>query len=74
MVLAFGLVRPVYKAAHMISQGYSLETLHHGRELDPGHGEDKWCDVFILTLSYHEWILYSKTTHPSSMNIESFAL
>lgn len=29
MILAFGPPRPIYKAAHMISQGKALEILHH---------------------------------------------
>jgi len=32
----------------------SLEILHCGWELNPGHGEDRQCDTFILPLSYHD--------------------
>ena len=34
----------------------SLEILRHGRKLNPGHGEDRQWDTFILPLSYHEWL------------------
>jgi len=39
----------------MISQRkMSLETLHHSRELNPGHGRDKQWDTFIFILNYHD--------------------
>ena len=32
----------------------SLEILHHGWEVNPGHWENRQWDTFILPLSYHD--------------------
>jgi len=55
--LVFGLPGHVYKAAHVISQGYTFEILNHGRKLNQGHGEDRQWDTFILLLSYHGYLV-----------------
>ena len=34
----------------------SLEILHHVRELNPGHREDRQWGTFIFSLSYHGWL------------------
>jgi len=36
----------------------SLEILHHGRELNPDHREDRQGDSFILPLRYCDGYIY----------------
>jgi len=36
------------------ARGKTFWILRHGRELNPGHGEDRQWDTFILPLSYHD--------------------
>jgi len=43
--------------ACVLSQEKSLETLDHGWELNPGDGEGRRWDTFILPLASHDWRL-----------------